>query len=172
MESSEFSLHADREDSVEDLLFSMWSSGGMPPGLSPRKVILVNVGWAVAGNVVCFADQVWSSDRIRSETEVGDCYAAGFLGIISEVALCIEVSVVADDLDGALVCADGVKSRQKPQNLQDTSARHFRYRNRCQRFVTSSVDGQCKLWRGVSSLAGVFIDSHDVFRNNVAEPRP
>ena len=168
VESSEFSLHADREDSVE-IFFS-------PCGVqeedaawleSAEKVILVNVGWAVAGNVVCFADQVWSSDRIRSETEVGDCYAAGFLGIISEVALCIEVSVVADDLDGALVCADGAVRTEAPEFAGYKLAWHFRYRNRCQREVCHIVvDGQCKVVARCFFLE-VFIDSHDVFRNNV-----
>lgn len=71
--------------------------------------------------------------------------------------------MVADDLDGALVCADGAVRTEAPEFAGYKLAWHFRYRNRCQREVCHIVvDGQCKVVARCFFLE-VFIDSHDVF---------
>ena len=42
-------------------------------------------------------------------------YAAGFFGVILEVSLSFLVRVVADDLDGVLVCTNGTVSAETPE---------------------------------------------------------
>lgn len=46
---------------------------------------------------------------------MADGHAAGLLGVILEVCLNILISVVADDLDGVLVCADSTVAAQTPE---------------------------------------------------------
>ena len=58
-----------------------------------------------------------------SETQVGHGNTAGLLGVIIEVSLSVHIGVVADDLDGVLVCTYGTVSAQTPELAVDGSFR-------------------------------------------------
>ena len=54
-----------------------------------------------------------------AEAQVADGDAAGLLGVILEVCLNVLVGVVADDLDGVLVGANGAVAAQTPELALD-----------------------------------------------------
>ena len=60
----------------------------------------------MAGNKVCLVNQIGRSDRVVSETKVGNRDTAGLLGIIEEIALRVFIRIIADDLDGVFVGAN------------------------------------------------------------------
>ena len=78
-------------------------------------VVLVDVGRVVTCNKVSLVDEVSGLDRRLTEAQVGNGNAAGLLGVVSEVSLCVHVGVVADDLDGVLVCANGTIGTKTPE---------------------------------------------------------
>ena len=80
-----------------------------------QNVVCVDVGFVVACDEVCLGDEVGGLDRVLAESQVGNGDAAGLLGVIGEVALRVHVGVVADDLDGLLVGADGTVGTQTPE---------------------------------------------------------
>ncbi|GFI56242.1 hypothetical protein IMSAG013_01298 [Clostridiales bacterium] len=84
---------------------------------------LQNVGRIVAGNKVCLGDVVRTLNRSVAKTQVGNGNAAGFLGVILEVCLNVFIGVVADDLDGVLVCTNGTVAAQTPELAGDSSLR-------------------------------------------------
>ena len=69
----------------------------------------------MTGNKVCLVDQVGGFDRVMTETQVGHGNTAGLLGVIIEVSLCVHIGVIADDLDGVLVCTYGTVCAQTPE---------------------------------------------------------
>ena len=73
----------------------------------------------MAGYEVSHGDVVSAADGFVAETQVGLGYAAGLLGVVFKVCLCILVGVVADDLDGILVCANGTVGAQTPELAGD-----------------------------------------------------
>ena len=75
----------------------------------------VDVSGVVASHEVSLVDVVGAADGLIAETQVADGHAAGLLGVILEVCLNILISVVADDLDGVLVCADRTVAAQTPE---------------------------------------------------------
>ena len=77
---------------------------------------LGHVRGVVAGDEVGLVDVVAAADGLVAEAQVGDGHAAGLLGVILEVGLDVLVGVVADDLDGVLVGADGAVAAET-QNL-------------------------------------------------------
>ena len=77
----------------------------------------------MAGNKVCFLDQVGGLDRALSEAQVRHGHTAGLLGVIIKVCLCIHVCVVTDDLDGVLVGSYSTVSAQSPELAVDGSFR-------------------------------------------------
>ena len=66
----------------------------------------MDVGLVVAGNEVCMGNQIASTDRIVSESQVGTGNTAGFLGIVLKICLDIHIGVITDDLDGVLIGSD------------------------------------------------------------------
>ena len=54
-----------------------------------------------------------------AEAQVADGHAAGLLGVVLEVGLNIFIGVVADDLDGVLVRADGAVAAETPELAGD-----------------------------------------------------
>ena len=168
MEGSQFPLHGSRQYPFQIFL----SPGGVQEenaaGLeAAEKVVFINVGRTVAGNVVSLADKVWFSDGVFAEAEVGNGDAAGFLGVIGEVALGIEVCVVADDFDGALVGAYGAVTAKAPEFAGNEFPRHFRYRYGSQGKAGDVVvdgKGEVMAWCFILQM---FIHSHNIFRNHV-----
>ncbi len=56
---------------------------------------------------------------VIAEAQVADGHAAGLLGVVLEVGLDVLVGVVADDLDGVLVGADGAVAAKAPELALD-----------------------------------------------------
>ena len=77
----------------------------------------------MAGHEVRGVDQVRGLDRLLAKAQVADRDAAGLLGVIGEVGLRVEVGVVADDLDGVLVGADGAV---RAEAVEQAALRAFR----------------------------------------------
>ena len=69
---------------------------------------------------VRLGDQVRGLDRARAEAQVGDGGGTGLLGVVHEVALNVQVRVLADDLDGVLVGAHGTVGTE----AEEHGARH------------------------------------------------
>ena len=88
-----------------------------------NHVELADVCRIMACNKVCLVNQVGGLDRLLAEAEVGHRHAAGLLGIIIKVCLRIHVGVVADDLDGVLVCTDRSVRAKAPELAVDGSLR-------------------------------------------------
>lgn len=73
----------------------------------------------MACNEVSLVDVVGALDGLIAEPQVGYGDTAGLLGVILEVSLYILVGMVADDLDGVLVCANGTVAAQAPELALD-----------------------------------------------------
>ena len=80
-----------------------------------HNIIFVNIGLIMNSHIVSVFNQVRFHDGLFAEPQMGYGNAAGFLGIVSEITLRIHVGVVADDLDGALVGANGTVGTQAPE---------------------------------------------------------
>ena len=75
-------------------------------------VVSRDIGGVMAGDEVREVDLIGRLDGGLAKAQVGDGQAAGFLGVIGEVALRVQVGVIADNLDGVLVGADGAVAAQ------------------------------------------------------------
>ena len=80
-----------------------------------HHVILEHVCVQRAGDEVCIVDVVCRADRRLAETQVRTGNAAGLLGIICEVSLCVLIRVVTDDLDRGLVRGNRTIRTQAPE---------------------------------------------------------
>ena len=69
----------------------------------------------MAGYKIGLLDQVSRLDGLLPETQVGHGNAAGLLGIIIKVSLCVHVCIVTDNLDGVLVGANGTVCAKAPE---------------------------------------------------------
>ena len=69
----------------------------------------------MAGDEVGLIDVVRALDELVAEAQVADGDAAGLLGVVLEVSLDELIGVVADDLDGVLVRADGAVAAETPE---------------------------------------------------------
>ncbi len=73
----------------------------------------------MAGNEVGLVDVVRALDGLIAEAQVADGQAAALFGIIGEVALGIEIGVVADDLDGVFIGAHSAIGAEAPELAAD-----------------------------------------------------
>ena len=89
-----------------------------------NHVVFTDVGRIVACHKVCLVDQISGFDLRLAETQMRNGDTAGFLGVIIEICLYILVGVIADDLDGVLVCADGSVCTQTPEFAVDDGIRN------------------------------------------------
>ena len=80
---------------------------------------LDDVGGVVASHEVGLRDVVRRADRGITEAQVRGGDAAGLLGVVLEVGLDVLVRVVADDLDGVLVGANGAVAAETPELALD-----------------------------------------------------
>ncbi len=129
-----------------------------------NHVELGDVGRIVACNKVCSVNQVSGFDRFLTKTQMRHCYTAGLLGIIIEVSLCVHVCVVADDLDGVLVCSYGTISSKSPELAVYRSFRcgnkRLAYRQRQIGYIIDDIDGE-------SLLCLVVVYSNDLLRSGI-----
>ena len=82
---------------------------------APQQVVLVHIGLVVAGDEVGGVDEVGRADGPAAEAQVRHGDAAGLAGVVGEIGLRIQVGVVADDLHGQLVRADGAVGAEAPE---------------------------------------------------------
>ena len=68
-----------------------------------QKVILIYIRLLGAGNKVCIINKIWRSDWGLTKTQVGHGNTTGLLGVISEVCLSIQISLITDNLNSRLV---------------------------------------------------------------------
>ena len=80
-----------------------------------HRVTLDDVGRVMAGNEVSLINIVRRADRLVTKTQMRNGYAAGLLGVVLEVSLYELIGMVADNLDGVLVCANGAVAAQTPE---------------------------------------------------------
>ena len=85
--------------------------------------MLGDVGRHVAGHEVSLVDIVRRLDGLIAEAQMADGDAAGLLGVILEVGLDVLVGMVADDLGGVLVGANGTVAAQTPELALDGAGR-------------------------------------------------
>ena len=78
----------------------------------------------MAGDVVGMGDEVAGLDGLLAKAQMGNCEAAGLLGVVGEVGLGIEIGVVANDLDGLLVCTNGTVSAKAEELALDGALGH------------------------------------------------
>ena len=60
----------------------------------------------MARHEICLANQIRRANRPRAKSQMADRDRAGFLGVVNEISLGIEVRFFADDLDGVFVGSD------------------------------------------------------------------
>ena len=77
--------------------------------------VLCDVCRNMACNEVCLVYVVRALDGLVAEAQVRDGNAAGLFRVVLEVCLNILVGMVADDLDGVLVCTDGTVAAETPE---------------------------------------------------------
>ncbi len=74
----------------------------------------------MAGDEVGARDQIAGADGLAAEAKVRDGDSARLLGVVDEIALRIVRRILADDLDGILVGADGAV---RPEAIEDSAHR-------------------------------------------------
>ena len=75
----------------------------------------VHIALLVAGHKISHCDVVAAADGLVAEAQVASCQSAGLFRIILEVGLHVLVGIVADDLAGILVGADGAVGSEPPE---------------------------------------------------------
>ena len=129
---------------------------------------LGDVGRVVAGHEVGLVDVVRALDLVIAEAQVADGHAAGLLGVVLEVCLNIFIGVIADDLDGVLVRADGAVAAETPELAGDGalggSVGRVRLRQGEVGHVIDDADGELTLRRVALEL---FIDREHGGRRGV-----
>ena len=78
-----------------------------PSSGTTQHINVVDEVILVAGDKVGRLDQIGGTDRIGAKAQVGDGLGARLLGVIDEVALAVQWSILTNDLDAVLIGADG-----------------------------------------------------------------
>ena len=106
----------------------------------------------MAGHKVGLGDKVGGLDGLPAEAQVADGQAAALFGIIGEVALGIEIGVVADDLDGVFIGAHGAIGAETPELAADGRLRRgiggFGLQQREVGDIIGDADGEAGLFAG------------------------
>ena len=80
-----------------------------------QQIVLMHIGLLRAGDKVCFIQQIRGTNLTLAETQMRNGQTAGFLRIVEEIALCILIGVITDDLNGLFVCADRAVGTESPE---------------------------------------------------------
>ena len=80
-----------------------------------HHIVFPQIGGIVAGHKVGLGDKIGGFDGLPAEAQVADGEPAAFFGIVGEIALRIQVGVVADDLDGVFIGAHGAVRAEPPE---------------------------------------------------------
>src|SRR5664279_2687602 len=70
----------------------------------------------VAGHEARRSNEVWGMDRLGPKAQMRDRLSARFVGVVNEVALGVEPSILRDNLHGVLVCTDRAISAKPVEN--------------------------------------------------------
>ena len=168
MEGSQFSLHGSREYLIQ---FFCAPAAVQYKGTARlqafQQIILIDIGWSVAGNVVGVGNQIRLADWVRAETKVGNGYASGLSGVIGEIALCIHVRVIADNLDGILVGTDSTIGTKAPELAGNAPIIWLWEGNRSQGkmgYIIGDAKGKVMSWTIGFQM---FKYSHNIFWNDI-----
>ena len=127
-----------------------------------QEVEQIQQGRLVQGQEVCLGDQVCGFDRTVTEAQVGNGGGPRFLGVIHEVALHIQVRMLADDLDGILIGAHGAVGAEAeehgPRHVVRFRGIIFIIREAGAQYVVVDADGEMILG---SVQSQVVIDALD-----------
>ncbi len=74
----------------------------------------------MAGNIVGFVNKISGTNLGLTKAQVGNGDTTGLLGVIGEVTLSIEIGLVTDDLNSALVSTNGTVGAQTPELAADS----------------------------------------------------
>ncbi len=88
-----------------------------------QDIGLIQERLVVAGDIICSRYQIGRFNRLLAEPQMGYRGAAGFLAVVGEIALRIQIGMVANDLDGRFVGAYGAVGTQTPEFAADGSFR-------------------------------------------------
>ena len=95
---------------------------------------------------------------------MGHCNTAGLLGVIIKVCLSVHIGVVADDLNGVLVCTYGTVGAKTPELTVGGSCRCGNKRSAYRQGQVGNIIYDT----GGKSLDGaVLIDSNDLRRSGI-----
>ncbi len=119
-----------------------------------HHIVFAEVGGIVARHKIRLGDKVGGFDRLLAEAQVADGQAAALFGIIGEVALCVKIGVVTDDLDGIFVGADSAVGAETPELAADGRLRRgvgsFGLQQRKIGNIIGDADGKAGLFTGFS----------------------
>ena len=99
---------------------SVEQDGRARPG-DPEDVLREQQPELVAGHKIGPVDEVRGPDLVAGEPQVRDGDRPGLLRVVDEVALGVQVAVLAHDLDGVLVGADGAVRAQPVEHCPDVA---------------------------------------------------
>ena len=96
------------------------------------------------------------------------CYATRFFGVVIEVCLCIQVSVVTDDFDSGFVCTYSTVRTEAPEFTfsQTRSFNFYAFSTIQGQECNIIIDTQCEEFLTIFSIQ-VIEYSNDVCRDNV-----
>ena len=81
---------------------------------------------------------------------MGSGHTAGFLAVILEISLYIQIGMIANDLDGVLICANGTVRTKSPELAADGSfwngVHLWANRQRQMGHIIIDTDGVMVLW--------------------------
>ena len=107
-----------------------------------QNVYFRHEGKLVAGNKICFADQISRFNRVIGETQVRGGHGAGFARIVNKIALAVFAGVFSNDFDGIFIGTDRTVSTQAEEHGADNvfgfGVNRIVIRQRC--FVNIIVD--------------------------------
>ena len=81
----------------------------------PQYIMDQDLFLFMAGNKIRLVDIIRGFNRMVTKTQMGYSNAASLFGVILEICLDIFVSMVADNLDGVFVCANGAVTAKTPE---------------------------------------------------------
>jgi len=127
----------------------------------------------MAGHEARVFDQVGRPDRPRAEAQMRDRHGTRFLRVVDEVALHVEVGLVADDLDRVLVGADRTVRTEPEENGADhvvlLDVEFGVVLERAMRDVVDDADGEATAWLVRGQLVEYCLDHR---RENSLLDRP
>lgn len=111
-----------------------------------HDIVAMNIRRVMNSYIVSRVDKERHMDRSMTETQVGHGNTAGLLGVISEVALCVHIGLIADDFDSALVGANRTIAAEAPEHAARGAFRgdveYFFLREGGVRYIINDTNGE------------------------------